>query len=85
MTNYGLVLGEVGLVGEERGAVMVRAKSLEGRYGRLDHCDIVRPQDDVEDAKDRRCQKLQVLGVLFYQSLEDLESDLDISSVTLGT
>ena len=46
------ILAEVGLVGGERGRVMVLAKGLKGRDGGLDHGDVARLEDLFEDAED---------------------------------
>jgi hypothetical protein len=77
--NDGLILLQVGLVGEKRGGIVMLAKCAEGWERRLDHGDVVGAEDKVEDLKDIGRRERDVLGRLLDKRGEDAEGDLDIA------
>ncbi len=52
MLDNGLVLAQVSLVGEEGRRVVVFAKRFKGWDRGLDHGDVVRLEDELEDFED---------------------------------
>ena len=80
MSDDGLVLEQIGLVGEEGGRVVVLAKCLKGWDGRLDHGNVIGLEDLLEDVEDAQRKEGEVFGCLFDQGGDDLEGDLYISA-----
>lgn len=71
-------MAQVGLVGHERGRVVMGAKGFEGRDGRFDHGDVAGLEDLLEDLEDTGCEEGEVFGRLLDQRRQDLERDLDV-------